>query len=147
MKSLPSDWFVSPVTSIVPGMGFLGLGVWMLSIGATPTGVFFLLLAGLYVPFTFANAAHRRRLRGDRRPFSEQPIFRYESLIFGISGMAFLLIGLWSRRVGGDVIFSQVGAFLMAVGLGVVAVFSAVVQFLARKYARRARDEQSDSIR
>jgi hypothetical protein len=120
----------------------------MLSSGEAPTGVFFLLLAVLHVPFGFASAALRRRwFGGDRRPYSEQPIFRFQDLIFAIAGAAFLLVALWSRSAGGDVIFSQVGAFFMAGVLGVSAVFSVTLRHLTRKYARRARAEQSNLIR
>jgi hypothetical protein len=82
----------------------------------------------MHVSFAFADAALRRRwFRGERRPLSEQPIFRFQSLIFAIVGAAYLLVALWSRRVGGDVLFSQVGAFVLAGGFCLIAVLTAVV--------------------
>src|SRR5207244_3152464 len=96
MASGKGDWQRSPLASLLPGSVLAGVGVWMLAVDQDPAAAFFFLLAGLHVPFAFADTAQRRRIRGDRRPFLEQPIFRFQGLIMLVAGVAFLSLGLWS---------------------------------------------------
>jgi hypothetical protein len=145
------EWFLSPLASLVGGLPFAGLAVWMFAIGDGPTAVFFLLIAALMIPGALANSAFRRRLHGDPRPFREQPVFRFQSLIFGVAAAAFLLVAVWARRTGSDPLFAQIGGLAIGGFLALMAVVYALLPFVERVAkrlaAREARGANSDLTR
>lgn len=134
MTSRKRDWGRSPLPTVASGILIFGIGVyWIAAGGETPTGVFFLLIAALCVLMGFADAAIRRRVRGDKRSLLEQPVFRYQGLIFAAASVPFVLVALWSRRVGGEAVMSEIGGFLLGGFLAIGSLVSALAYALHRR--------------
>lgn len=117
----------------------LGLGVfWIQAGGETPVGVWLLTLGALSVPGVFAAAAIQRRIDGDPRPLLDQPVFRFQSLIFAVAAVAFVAIGFWSRRVGGEAAFSEIAGFFFGGLLAGLAAMTGIAQWARRRAAKQA---------
>jgi drug/metabolite transporter (DMT)-like permease len=121
---------------VVGGVLLLGVGVyWILAGGTAPTGVFLMLIGALACgPFALADRGIRQRLQGDSESLLEQPVFRYQGVLFGVSGVCFLVVALWSRRTGGEAVISEYLGFVLA---GVFTLAAALDFVVVRRLARR----------
>jgi hypothetical protein len=146
---------VGRLTTVLRGYPLSVLGVlltalggifWIAAGGPTPTGICFLLIAAFCIPGVFAHAAIRRQTRSQGRPLHEQRVFRLQGLVFAPGAVAFLLVALWSRRVGGDAVLSEVLGFLMAGLLAVGALVDALVVRRLRRRAEQGPGEQSKDL-
>jgi len=140
-------WRLHPLWTGTSCLLVFGLGVfWILSGGETPVGVLLLIVASLLVPGAFAMAAIRRRLSGDPRPFLEQPVFRFQSLIYAIAAVAFVAVGFWSRRVGGEAVVSEIGGFFFGGFLTAGALLTGFAQAARRRASKQGDQARSRSV-